>query len=91
MRPGVYNPTYNGWRISESMLDSGVIFRKGRKEYRCQGSHDGEKHAPCLLSRPIHHGEAHVEYVGETYAYQSGKRYHFECAETEGFVKREAK
>jgi len=84
------SPPYNGYAVAPKMIDCGVIFRRARKEHKCDGAHDGEKIVPCLLNRPIQR-EMYVEYYGETGSFRSGERMHFECAATRGLVIRESK
>ena len=82
------NP-YNGWETNPSMYDSGVFFRVAWGEYPCRGAHNGEKHISCLLDRPINPGEKYVEYCGESSPYHARVRRHFECAGTEGLVRKQ--
>jgi hypothetical protein len=72
MKRGLVN-----YRITPSMNDGSVIVRKARKEHRCSG-HNGQERTSCL--RPIPVGSIYIEYLGESAAYESGARYHIECA-----------
>jgi hypothetical protein len=62
-----------------------TYFRKARKQHCCWGGHNGEKRTPC--SEPILSGSPYVEYVGEVPAFQSGHRYHYECARQQGLIR----
>lgn len=63
-----------------------TIFRVARKQWRCRGGHDGSRNTRC--DKPIVAGSSYVEYVGETPMFQSGDRYHYECAEQQGLIRR---
>jgi hypothetical protein len=63
-----------------------TYFRKARKQHRCWGGHDGSKRVNC--DKPIERGSQYIEYVGETPLWQSGQRYHYECACQQGLVKK---
>jgi hypothetical protein len=50
-------------------LIEGCVTHVARKLHHCQ-------HCP----ETIKYGEAYIEYLGDVPAYQSGKRYHLDCA-----------
>ena len=84
------------FEIAPNMADV-TLWRTARVEHRCAGrtyvagraqrNTDG-KFIRC--GKPIPAGSRYVEYLGETPAYESGVRYHVECAEREGLVCRSA-
>lgn len=77
--------TIGPYRIAEDFQDGTVILRVARKKWHCHGGHDGRKRLKCEL--PINPGSDYVEYVGETYLYQSGQRYHIKCAAQQGLLR----
>ncbi len=78
------NNTAVNYRIREwALLDEIAYIRRARKQHRCSDIFS-TKREPCR--RPIAKGEYYVEYVGETPSYQSGERYHLECAVAHGIV-----
>ena len=62
-----------------------TIFRKARKPHRCYGGHDGTRRTRC--GELIQAGAEYVEYVGEVPLWQSGYRYHHECARQQGLIR----
>lgn len=74
------------YRINPEMAFATFI-RRAHKSHHCCGGHDGTKRTSC--NSPIECGEQYVEYCGESGPYQSGKRYHMECAEQQGLVVKE--
>ena len=81
MKTGLVN-----YRINPRMDDGSVIVRRARKAHHCAGGHDGQKHTYC--GRPIAKGMVYIEYLGESPAFQSGARYHSECAAQQGLLER---
>lgn len=81
MKRGLVN-----YRINPKMDDGSVVIRRARKNHICHGGHNGERQVHC--PDPIRSGTNYVEYYGESYAYQSGARYHPQCAEQQGLVER---
>lgn len=71
-------------RITPSMDDGSVIVRLARKQHHCAGGHDGKQRTPCHV--PIHPHTIYIEYLGESYAYESGARYHLTCAAQQGLI-----
>lgn len=67
------------------VLGENCFMRKARKEHRCFGRHMPGQ-GTFLCGSPIFKGSQYVEYVGESAAYQSGKRFHVDCARTQGLV-----
>lgn len=63
-----------------------TYFRKARKQHHCWGGHNGTKNTRC--NEPIAPGSTYIEYVGEVPCFQSGYRYHYECARQQGLIRR---
>lgn len=72
--------------INPKMDDGNVVIRRARKRHGCAGGHNGTQRTVC--HSPIHYGEYYVEYVGESPLYQSGQRYHADCASQQGLLVR---
>lgn len=73
------------WHLAQWVVDDGNGFiRTARMAHSCAGWHDGTKRVRC--DRLINKGERYVEYCGESSPFQSGLRYHFECAATQGLL-----
>lgn len=64
--PDIYEPDP---RSPGHLLLIGTFWRRARKAHRC--FHCGQ---------PIVRGEEYLEYLGESSAYESGKRFHVVCA-----------
>lgn len=73
-----------GYKINPSMDDGSVIIRRARKDWRCQGGHNGIKRTRC--DEPIPKNTLYIEYIGETPLYESGTRYHPTCAQQQGLL-----
>lgn len=67
----------------------GAIIRRALKPHSCEGDgSSARRHAPgCPGTIPA--GAEHVEYVGETPAYQSGRRVAEPCALAFGYAEAE--
>ena len=74
------------YRVTEIMRET-TFLRVARKEHRCAGGHNGQTNVPCR--KPIRKGERYVESCSETPLFQSGNRYHFECAVQQGILEAE--
>lgn len=71
-------------KIADWCADSAFV-RKARKQHHCRGGWvDGVGRTKC--ERPIEKGEHYVEYLGETPLWQSGQRYHLDCARQQHFI-----
>lgn len=68
------------------MNDGSVIVRMARRAHQCHGGHDGKQRRACHV--PILPNTIYIEYIGETPGYQSGARYHVDCAVEQGLVER---
>lgn len=69
------------------------LFRTARKQHRCDSFELAERPAPggprterVSCPTPILVGEQYVEYLGESAAFQSGQRYHRDCAKRGGVL-----
>jgi len=71
-------------RVTPLFDDGSVIFRRARKDHRCDGGHDGKQRTACTL--PIRKGDSYIEYLGESPAFASGNRYHYLCAMQQGLI-----
>jgi len=71
-----------------TFTDGCTIVRKARKQHHCSGGHNGETRLAC--HKPILKGDTYIEYLGESPAFQSGYRYHVECALQQGLLQKVA-
>ena len=68
--------------------DSDFVVRVARKEHICRGDYDVENRKRISCARgPIKKGERYVEDVTANGPFQSGNRYHAECAIHQGIAK----
>lgn len=69
------------------LQEENLYLRRARKEHFCAGRIFRDRHAVGWSCKgvPISRGDQYVEYVGETPTFQSGVRYHVECALREGW------
>jgi hypothetical protein len=76
--------TLNDYDIAPIFSGDEVIVRIARKDHRCSGGHDGHQRTNC--GKPIGNGSVYIEYLGESAAYESGYRYHVDCALQQGLL-----
>ncbi len=67
-------------------IDEAAIIRCARKAHICVGPHNGQKRVRCGAG-PIAKGSVYVEWMDSAACYQSGERYHWWCAITQGILK----
>lgn len=78
------------WALDARIKDRNLTFsRMARFSHTCRGRQYDAR--GCAIEgsecpRPIHRLEIYIEYVGESAAFQSGARFHVECAEREGLI-----
>lgn len=82
-----------GLDAQRTWLLSPSLFRTARKEHFCDSFELAERPTPngarterISCPTPIRVGERYVEYLGESAAYQSGQRYHRDCAKRGGVL-----
>lgn len=74
-------------RFTEGWAEENAIYRTARKTYRCEGSGGIPARHSDACPKLIRPGEAYIEYVGETPAYQRGSPHSIACAINFGFIK----
>lgn len=74
-------------RINPIMDDGSVMVRRARKQHTCWGGHaKGVGRVRCQFGGVIAPKTVYIEYCGESPLYQSGHRYHVECAAEQGLT-----
>jgi hypothetical protein len=72
-------------------VPDGLVLRRARRSHRCAtfGDRRGWDHEPLPPSHTpvIEPGEYHIEYVGESPAFQAGPRYCLSCAVAAGLLR----